>query len=173
MAACGVEAADPGSCDPSSKGAACEATAAAAIEAAAGPTWILHQESVAGSVHGLTLAWDQCSNFVNDTEYIFLESLDDFCGDGTPGVTLYGFVSLHPVPNSSQQALEVCDYVGPSFTMIIDPANPDGSSSGDLLPYVDPIGGGCNKPAPKGYPMRKFMASWGGGLQNSDWDTPF
>jgi hypothetical protein len=79
-----------------------------------------------------------------------------------------GFSAL-TTNSSGSHRLEICDYAGVSFWLTIDVANPDGSSSGNLLSYEDGIGGGCQI-ATKGYPMRKFRALWDGAV--SDWNGP-
>lgn len=151
------------------------AIAAPRLAELASESLFLHHGVSVGFYNGAHLMWDQCSGFDSHTEYIFLE--DDSPLDCGGGTTVYGFVALtnnpNPSPTTESHTIEVCDFIGPSITMTVDPAKPDGSSSGNLLTYTDLIGGGCNKPAPKGYPFRKFLATWGGGLPSSDWDAPF
>lgn len=66
--------------------------------------------------------------------------------------------------------IEICNFSSPwLFYETIDPANPDGSSSGRLLWYSDAPGGGCFI-RNIGYPVRKFRAEWNAHI--SVWDPP-
>lgn len=70
----------------------------------------------------------------------------------------YGVAELRR--RSGGHRIEICNFSSPHlFFMTIDPANPDGSSSGRLLWYSDPPGGGCYI-RNISYPVRKFRAEW-------------
>jgi hypothetical protein len=131
---------------------------------------VLRSSEVAGSFNGKVYFWDHCTSSGNRVEYIFLEDAASTCGSGTQ----LGFAAL-TTNTSGQHLIEVCSFVG-TTTMIIDPANATGGSTGILQFWSDPEGGGCKLSGPKGYPMRKFQATTDipfATRQSSCWDVPF
>src|SRR5262245_43878018 len=90
-------------------GAASTATTIAGVQPAT---------SAAGVVPQVNLFWFTCENASTRTEYMYLQTGLAFCGDGA-----WGFAAL-TTNSGTSHTVEVCDYVGPSYTEEVNPANP-------------------------------------------------
>ncbi len=81
-----------------------------------------------------------------------------------------GFAAL--ITNTStSHTIKVCNqHATLPFIEEVNPANPDGSATGQIIPYADQPGGGCYLRT-VGYPIRKFRATFAGDA--SPWAAPY
>jgi hypothetical protein len=108
----------------------------------------------------LGYTWDFCADVKPPTTYIFLEGGPGLCGAADANVMGRALITTN---SFTSHIVDVCNYGntvdsdGP-FGLRVEAANQDGSSTGYVVEYkVDP--GHCYR-ATKGYPMRKFRATW-------------
>jgi hypothetical protein len=104
--------------------------------------------------------FDACENLSIRARAIWFENQNwansyGFCGEVAAGPNNWGFGSI-TTTSLGNHWVEVCNY-STSVTMAlrVEVAGPSGESTGQVLQYVDPPGGGCYKEI-KGYPMRKW-----------------
>jgi hypothetical protein len=124
--------------------------------------------SDATTVGQTPIYWVYCHNLSSQTFYIFLQRSHISCASNW-----YGFVSLST--GNASHTVEVClntDEAYPEYlTEVVNPANADGSATGETIWYTSYSRSSCYVRT-LGYPIRKFQAT--AELQGySDWRPPF
>lgn len=115
--------------------------------------------------------WDYCESSSYKMEWIYLENTDTYCGDAGPGGTVLGFASMRTV-SATQHPWEVCTYQAVTyFEETVDPAAPDGSSTGNL--FTQHVGPGNVCVRGTADRVRKFQAYIGLFNWRSDWWPPY
>jgi hypothetical protein len=111
------------------------------------------------------LWWVDCHRDDTHTSYVFLQGNGAGCN-----AEVWGFASL--TNRGTSHILEVCLIPGgpSSFSAVVNPANPDGTASGETIQYTTYSTSSCLVRT-LGYPIRKFRAT--ADLQNfSYWQLP-
>jgi hypothetical protein len=162
------------------------ALAALAALALAGPAGVAHaaaaSPAAAPQAAPVPYMVTQANPVINDKFTYWV-----FCRDGSSTVTVYhqfnnntcggddtlGFASMTTNANGSH-SIEVCDLdaIDDSyFTEVVNPANPDGTATGQTIWYTDlPNDGHCYLRT-LGYPVRKFQVT-ADGQGFSAWVAP-
>lgn len=127
-------------------------------------TPVATNQAATGDAGTMALYWVECTISSERTRLIFLRG-NISCAFGGE----VGFSAL--ITNTStSRTIKICNQSTRPFYEDVNPANPDGSATGQIIPYVDQPGGGCYVRT-VGYPIRKFRATFDG--VSSPWSLPY